>query len=378
MLYFQIQLTLNKKEMSKSILFQSYNLGNRSLKNRMVMAPMTRSRSNNKLNVPTALTAQYYEQRATAGLIVTEGTFVSTKAVGFINVPGIYSEAQTEGWKLVTKAVHDKGGTIFAQLWHTGRLSHPDLHDGELPHAPSALNPFAKAYTNDGFVDTVVPKEMTIEDIKQTVLDFKNGAKNAIAAGFDGVELHAANGYLLHQFFNGYSNHRSDTYGGSIENKARILFDILDAFDGIIDYAKVGVRLNPSLHNAQGMMLDEQTIPTHEYIINRLNDYGLAYIHLTEPFTPVDDVPFAVTEVAKHFRPFYKGTLIINKSFTKETGIKVIEDGHADLVAYGVPFIANPDLVARFETDAPLNTPDQSTFYTDTEKGYIDYPALSE
>ena len=378
MLYFQIQLTLNKKEMSKSILFQSYNLGNRSLKNRMVMAPMTRSRSNNKGNVPTALTAQYYEQRATAGLIVTEGTFVSTKAVGFINVPGIYSEAQTEGWKLVTKAVHDKGGTIFAQLWHTGRLSHPDLHDGELPHAPSALNPFAKAYTNDGFVDTVVPKEMTIEDIKQTVLDFKNGAKNAIAAGFDGVELHAANGYLLHQFFNGNSNHRSDTYGGSIENKARILFDILDAFDGIIDYAKVGVRLNPSMHNTQGMMLDEQTIPTHEYIINRLNDYGLAYIHLTEPFTPVDDVPFAVTEVAKHFRPFYKGTLIINKSFTKEKGIKVIEEGHADLVAYGVPFLANPDLVARFETDAPLNTPDQSTFYTDTEKGYIDYPALSE
>lgn len=378
MLYFQIQLTLNKKEMSKSILFQSYNLGNRSLKNRMVMAPMTRSRSNNKGNVPTALTAQYYDQRATAGLIVTEGTFVSTKAVGFINVPGIYSEAQTEGWKLVTKAVHDKGGTIFAQLWHTGRLSHPDLHDGELPHAPSALNPFAKAYTNDGFVDTVVPKEMTIEDIKQTVLDFKNGAKNAIAAGFDGVELHAANGYLLHQFFNGNSNHRSDTYGGSIENKARILFDILDAFDGIIDYAKVGVRLNPSMHNTQGMMLDEQTIPTHEYIINRLNDYGLAYIHLTEPFTPVDDVPFAVTEVAKHFRPFYKGTLIINKSFTKEKGIKVIEEGHADLVAYGVPFLANPDLVARFETDAPLNTPDQSTFYTDTEKGYIDYPALSE
>lgn len=377
MLYFQVQLTLNKKEMSKSILFQSYNLGNRSLKNRMVMAPMTRSRSNNKGNVPTALTAQYYEQRATAGLIITEGTFVSTKAVGFINVPGIYSEEQTKGWKLVTKAVHDKGGTIFAQLWHTGRLSHPDLHDGELPHAPSALNPFAKAYTNDGFVDTVVPKEMTIEDIKQTVLDFKNGAKNAIAAGFDGVELHAANGYLLHQFFNGYSNHRSDAYGGSVENKARILFDILDAFDGIIDYAKVGVRLNPSLHNAQGMMLDEKTIPTHEYIINRLNDYGLAYIHLTEPFTDVSEVPFAVTEVAKHFRPFYKGTLIINKSFNKETGIKLIEDGHADLVAYGVPFIANPDLVARYETDAPLNTPDQSTFYTDTEKGYIDYPALS-
>ena len=327
--------------MSKSILFQPYTLGDIVLNNRVVMAPMTRSRSNNEGNVATALTAKYYEQRATAGLIITEGTFVSTKAVGFINVPGIYSEAQIEGWKLVTKAVHDKGGKIYAQLWHTGRLSHPDLHAGELPHAPSALNPFAKAYTNDGFVDTVVPKEMTIEDINQTVLDFTNGAKNALAAGFDGVELHAANGYLLQQFFNGYSNHRTDEYGGSIENKSRILFDILDAFKGVIDYSKVGVRLNPS-------------------------------------FTPVDDIPFAVTEVAKHFRPLYNGTLIINKSFTKETGIKVIEDGYADLVAYGVPFIANPDLVARFEADAPLNAPDQATFYTPTEKGYTDYPSMTK
>lgn len=362
--------------MSKSILFQPYTLGNVTLKNRMVMAPMTRSRSNNEGNVATTLTAQYYEQRATAGLIVSEGTFVSTKAVGFINVPGIYSAAQVKGWKLVTKAVHEKGGTIYAQLWHTGRLSHPDLHNGELPHAPSALNPHSKAYTKDGFVDTVVPKEMTIDDIKQTVLDFKNGAINALAAGFDGVELHAANGYLLQQFFNGYSNHREDEYGGSIENKSRILFDVLDALDGVIDYSKVGIRLNPTLHNAQGMMLDKETIPTHEYIVNRLNDYGLAYVHLTEPFTPVNDVPFAVTEVAKHFRPFYQGTLIINKSFTKKTGIKVLEDGYADLVAYGVPFIANPDLVARFETDAPLNKPDQSTFYTDTVKGYTDYPEL--
>lgn len=257
-------------------------------------------------------------------------------------------------------------------------MSHPDLHDGELPHAPSALNPFAQAYTKDGFQDTVVAKEMTIEDIKQTVLDFKNGAKNAIAAGFDGVELHAANGYLLQQFFNGYSNHRTDEYGGSIENKSKILFEILDSLKEVIDYSKVGVRLNPSLHNAQGMMLDEETIPTYEYIVNKLNDYGLAYVHLTEPFTNVSEVPFAVTQVAKHFRPLYKGTLIINKGFNKETGIKVLEDGDADLVAYGVPFIANPDLVARYETDAPLNTPDPTTFYTDTVKGYTDYPALND
>ena len=362
--------------MSNSILLEPFNLGSIVLKNRMVMAPMTRSRSVNSEHAATELTARYYAQRATAGLIITEGTFVSEKAVGFINVPAIYNEAQTEGWKLVTEAVHNKGGKIFAQLWHTGRLSHPDLHNGELPHAPSALNPFAKAYTNDGFVDTVVPKEMTIEDINQTILDFKNAAANAVKANFDGIELHAANGYLFHQFFNGYSNQRKDEYGGTIENRARILFETLDALNGVIDYSKVGVRLNPSLHIAQGMMLDELTIPTHEYIITRLNDYGLAYIHLTEPYAPVNDVPFAVAEVAKHFRPFYKGTLIINKSFTKATGEKVIEDGFADLVAYGVPFLANPDLVKRFKIDALLNTPDQTTFYTATEKGYIDYPEL--
>lgn len=217
---------------------------------------------------------------------------------------------------------------------------------------------------------------MTAEEIKETIADFVNAAKNAMLAGFDGVELHAANGYLFQQFFNGWSNHRKDEYGGSIENKSRILFETLDALKAVIDLAKVGVRLNPTMHNAQGMMLDDQTIPTHEYIVNRLNDYGLAYLHLTEPFTPVADVPFAVTEVARHFRPFYKGTLMINKSFTKETGNKIIEDGYADLVAYGVPFLANPDLVARFKKNAPLNKPDQATFYTSTEKGYIDYPEM--
>ena len=363
--------------MENQVLQSPYNMAGLQLKNRMVMAPMTRSRSNNEGNLPTALTAEYYEQRATAGLIITEGTFVSTKAVGFINVPGIYSAAQTEGWKLVTTAVHNKGGKIFAQLWHTGRLSHPDLHNGALPLAPSAINPHAKAFTNKGFVDTVVPKEMTIEDIKETIADFANGAANAVKANFDGVELHAANGYLLHQFFNGVSNHRTDAYGGTIENRARILFETLDALKGIIAYSKVGIRFNPSMHNAQGMMVDELTIPTYEYIINRLNDYGLAYIHLTEPFTPVADVPFAVAEIAKHFRPLYKGTLIINKSFNKETGTQVIEDNFADLVAYGVPFIANPDLVKRYEIDAPLNKPDQATFYATGANGYIDYPALT-
>lgn len=362
--------------MSNSTLLRPFQFNTSSFNNRMAMAPMTRSRAGNDGNLATDQMAIYYADRADAGLLITEGTVVSKKAVGFINVPGIYSKEQTESWKQVTQAVHDKGGKIFVQLWHTGRLSHPDLHNGELPHAPSAINPEAKAYVATGFVDTVTPKEMTVEEIKETILDFKNSTENAVEAGFDGVELHAANGYLFHQFFNGASNTRTDEYGGSIENKARILFETLDALKDVIDYSRVGVRLNPSMHGVQGMTLDQDTIPTHEYIVNRLNDYGLAYVHFTEPFTDVSEVPYAVTEIAKHFRPIYKGLLMINKGFTKESGNQVIEDGYADMVAYGVPFIANPDLVQRFEEDAPLNAADQSTFYTFTAKGYNDYPKM--
>ncbi|MDB5121231.1 MAG: NADH:flavin oxidoreductase [Sphingobacteriales bacterium] len=364
--------------MENQFLLQSYQLGDLKLNNRMVMAPMTRSRSNNPGNVATELTAKYYEQRASAGLIISEGTYVSKEAVGFINVPGIYSEEQIEGWKLVTDAVHNKDGKIFAQLWHVGRLSHPDLHEGELPVAPSALNPFDKAYTQDGFVDTVIPREMTVEDIKRTIQDFKNAAANAVKSGFDGVEIHGANGYLFHQFFNLYSNHRTDEYGGSIENRAKILFETLDALKEVISLSRVGVRLNPSLHGIQGMMMDEEAIAVHEYIVKKLSDYGLAYLHLTEPFTPVDEVPFAVKNVAEHFRPLYNGTIIINKGFTRETGNQVLENGYADLVAYGVPFLANPDLVERFAKNAPLNTPHRETFYAIGSKGYIDYPTLGE
>lgn len=362
--------------MGNSTLLRPFKFKKTNFNNRMAMAPMTRSRAGNEGNLATEQMAIYYADRADAGLLITEGTVVSEKAVGFINVPGIYSKEQTESWKQVTQAVHDKGGKIFVQLWHTGRLSHPDLHNGELPHAPSAINPEAKAYVESGFVDTVTPKEMTVQEIKDTILDFKNSTANAVEAGFDGVELHAANGYLFHQFFNGTSNTRTDEYGGSIENKARILFETLDALKDVIDYSKVGVRLNPSMHGVQGMTVDKDTIPTHEYIVNRLNDYGLAYVHFTEPFTDVSEVPHAVTEIAKHFRPIYDGLLIINKGFTKDSGNQVIEDGYADMVAFGVPFIANPDLVARFEKDAPLNTADQSTFYTFTAKGYNDYPKM--
>lgn len=361
--------------MISQILLDPVKLKGSQLKNRVVMAPMTRGRSDNPGNTATELTARYYRQRATAGLIITEGTYISKDATGYINVPGIYTKAQVEGWKLVTDAVHGVGGKIFAQLWHTGRLSHPDFHNGKLPLAPSAINPNEKSFTAAGFKDTVTPRAMSLKDIEKKVDDFKNAAINAMEAGFDGVELHAANGYLLHQFFNLYSNSRQDAYGGSVENRARILFDILDTIKTAIDIDRVGVRLNPSLHGIQGMMLDEGSIEVHDYIVNKLNAYDLAYLHLTEPFTDVSGIPLAIQNVARHYRPQYHGTIIINSGFTREAAEKVLSQGDADLVAFGVPFISNPDLVERFKTDAPLNPPDKSTFYTPGEKGYTDYPA---
>lgn len=364
--------------MEKDLLFKSYTLGGIELSNRMVMAPMTRSRADNEAKAATEMIATYYAQRASAGLLITEGTFVNPMGVGYINVPSIYTEEQVEGWKLVTAAVHAKGGKIFSQLWHVGAISHPHLLNGNLPLAPSAVNPRTQAYTGAGFEDTVTPKAMTIDEIKGTIQDFKKAALNAIEAGFDGIELHAANGYLFHQFFSQHSNLRTDEYGGSIENRARFLFETLDAIKEVVPTEKIGVRLNPTLHQVLGAVMDEASIPTFEYIVQRLNDYNLAYVHLTEPFAPIDHLPFAIQEVAKHFRPLYDGTLIINKSFDKASAIKVLEEGHADLVSFGVPFIANPDLVERYKKDAPLNEADASTFYTPGAKGYIDYPTLEE
>ncbi|OIQ23834.1 alkene reductase [Lacinutrix sp. MedPE-SW] len=360
--------------MSKQHLLTPYKK-NITLNNRVVMAPMTRSRADNDAKAPTNdLHGLYYEQRASAGLIITEGSQVSKQAVGYINTPGIHTEAQVEGWKKVTKRVHDKGGKIFIQLWHVGRMSHPDFHDGDLPVSASAINPNAKSFTPDGFKDTVTPKTMTIEEIKQTVKDFQDAAVNAVKAGFDGVEIHSSNGYLFQQFFNGCSNERTDEYGGSIENRARFFFEVLDAIKEVIPQEKIGARFNPSLHGMSGITVDEETIPTFEYIIKKLNDYNLAYIHLSEPFTDVSDVPFAVTEIAKHFRPLYNGTLIINTDFDQDKGNEVLEAGNADLVAYGKPFISNPDLVERFENNIELADWDKDTFYTTGPEGYTDYP----
>ena len=360
-------------------LLTSYKMGDLLLKNRLVIAPMTRSRANNKENAPTKLHEKYYKQRASAGLIISEGSQISKRAVGYVNTPGIYSEAQVKGWKAVTDAVHKEGGKIFIQIWHVGRVSHPDFHNGELPLAPSALNPNSKSFTPNGFKDTVTPKEMTLEDIKTTIEDFKQAAINTKKAGFDGLEIHSSNGYLFHQFFNNSSNKRTDNYGGSIENRARFFFEVLDEISQVFPQNRVGVRFNPSMHNSHGIDIDKETIPLFEYVIKKLNDYNLAYVHLSEPFTDVSKVKYAVKNIAKHFRPLYNGTLIINSNFDQEKGNKIINDNLADLVAYGKLFISNPDLAERFEKDAPLADWDVATFYSDTgEKGLTDYPKYQD
>ncbi|MEC5156245.1 N-ethylmaleimide reductase [Chryseobacterium sp. MP_3.2] len=301
---------------------------------------------------------------------------MSKDSVGYINVPGIYTQKQTESWKNVTTAVHVNGGKIFAQLWHVGRVSHPDFHDGKLPLAPSAVNPDTQSYTYNGFKDTVTPQQMTVEDIKQTVKDFVNAAENAMKAGFDGIEIHGANGYLFQQFFALCSNKRNDKYGGSIENRGRFLFEVLNAVGEKVPFSKIGLRLSPDCDGLFGMKKDDETTEMFEYLVNKLNDYDLSYLHFSG-FAGKDDDPLkTVLETAEHYRKIYNGTFMINGGFTKETANKALEHDLADLISFGVPFIGNPDLVQRFAVDAPLNEADQDTFYTPGAKGYTDYHTL--
>ncbi len=359
-------------------LFDSIKIGDIQLRNRIVMAPLTRSRANNPEHKPTELIAEYYRQRASMGLIISEGSQVSPMGVGYVNTPGIYSRTQVEGWKLVTDAVHSEGGKIFIQLWHVGRLTHPYFLGGELPIAPSAINPNHPIRTPEGEKASVTPKEMTAEDISNVISEFALGAANAMEAGFDGVEIHSSNGYLLHQFFAPCSNVRIDQYGGSIENRTRIMFELLDEMKKYIPENRIGVRLNPSSHNYHGLTIDEETLPTFDYLINKLNDYQLAYLHLSEPFTDVSDVPYAEPNIATRYRKIYKGNLMVNKGFTLESGNEIIKNGGADLVAFGVPTIANPDFVERMMIGAKLAEADKKKYYTVGSEGYTDYPFLSE
>ena len=354
-------------------LFLPYRLGDLALPNRLVMSPMTRSRALDG-NVPHPLAATYYAQRASAGLIVTEATQVSPQGVGYIRTPGIHSVAQVAGWKAVTEAVHREGGKIFAQLWHVGRVSHPDFHAGGLPVAPSALPVEGDAFTTRGRTKLVTPRALATDELPGIVAQFRAAAENAKAAGFDGVELHGANGYLLDQFLRDGANRRTDAYGGSLENRVRFPLEVVDAVTPIWGPQRVGYKLSPQFSGYS--MSDSDPVATFSFIAAELSRRGLLYVHVTEPVTG-PGAPAEAKRVTPILRQIFDGALIVNGGYDTEAGNAAIVRGDADLVAFGVPFLANPDLPARYRRRAALNTPDQATFYAGEEKGYIDYPALA-
>ena len=362
--------------MDQQPLLTPVKLGRYELKNRVVMAPMTRDRADNPELAPTALHAEYYAQRAGAGLIVTEGSQVSPQGMGYIHTPGIYSQAQIAGWKRVTDAVHAEGGRIFLQLWHVGAVSHPDFHGGALPVSASAFNPVTQAWTPAGQQkDTVAARALETHEVKAVVKDFVQGAVNAIAAGFDGVEIHGANGYLIQQFLRDSSNQRADQYGGSIPNRARFLFEVVEAVVKAVGAGKTGLRLSPT--NTYNNPADSDSKALYDYVIAKLNDYGLAYLHLRDAAGPVSGHN-QVADVTGHYRNIYRGTLITNTGYDRDKGNQAVASGRADLVAFGVPFIANPDLVERFAAGAALAKADAATFYSPGPKGYTDYAPLAE
>ncbi|BAY80753.1 NADH:flavin oxidoreductase/NADH oxidase [Calothrix parasitica NIES-267] len=357
-------------------LFSPIQLGSLNLPNRIVMAPMTRLRAVG--SIPTTLMATYYTQRVSAGLIVTECTMISPLSNGYMNCPGIYSTEQIAGWEQVTKSVHDKGGRIFLQIWHCGRVAHPSLLNGEIPVAPSAIPGVGTLHTPTGKVNLETPRALDIDEIPQIVEQFRQAAENAKKAGFDGIELHGAFGYLIDQFIQDGSNQRTDKYGGSIENRARFLLEIVEAVSSVWDNGNIGIKLSPS--NTFYGMEDSNPQATFSYIFKVLNQYKLAYIHLMEP-NEIDlknrDV---INPALPVFRPLYQGKIITNGGYDKEKGNDAIKNAGADLVSFGKPYIANPDLPERFAADAELNTPDVKTFYgrgdENLEQGYTDYPVL--
>ncbi|MGH8126865.1 MAG: alkene reductase [Gammaproteobacteria bacterium] len=355
-------------------LLTSVKLGPYTLPNRVVMAPMTRSRADNPELAPTELHAKYYAQRAGAGLIVTEASPISPQGAGYIHTPGIYSMTQIRGWREVTDAVHERGGHIFIQLWHVGRISHPDFHDGELPVAPSALNPNVQSFTPAGFKDTVTPRALTTREVRDVVQDFVRAAENAMQAGFDGIELHGANGYLIEQFLRDSSNYRDDVYGGSIAKRARFLFQIVDGVGAAIGRERVGVRLSPG--NVSNIGADSDMAALYDFVIGVLDNQPLAYLHLIDPGKATKDDTNTIDDITQRYRTVYGGTLITNGGHDRESGNAILTSGDADLVAYGRPFIANPDLARRFQLAAPLASPDLETAYRGGAHGYVDYPAL--
>lgn len=342
------------------------------LRNRIVMAPMTRGRADDATGVPSPLAPTYYRQRAGAGLIVTEGVAISPIAKGGPGIPGLHTEEQGLGWKAVTTAVHEAGGTIYAQLWHVGRLSHPSILGGETPVAPSAVRIGSGGiYTGDGMLDHVVPRELTAGEVQETVRDFARAAELAIASGFDGVEIHGANGYLIHQFLADNTNLRGDAYGGSVTGRLRFAVEIVEAVTAAVGAARVGIRISPD--NTDNELAEKDPAATYRALASAVDPLGLSYLHVSQR---------GAYEAVADLRPFWSGTLIANRAgktpSTPEDGTRLLDDGHADLIALGRFFITNPDLPARIAAGVPLAGPARQNVYGGGAEGYTDYPAADD
>lgn len=366
---------MSTNEANANPLFTPLTVGALTLPNRIVMAPLTRNRAGKGL-VPSEFAARYYGQRASAGLIITEATQISVLAQGYLDTPGIYTDQQVAAWRKVTDEVHARGGRIVVQLWHVGRVSHTSLlPEGEKPVAPSAIRADAKTFTAEGFSDVSEPRALAIDEIPGIVADFRNAAKRAMDAGFDGVEVHGANGYLIDQFLRDGSNHREDTYGGSIENRTRFLFEVVSAVAAEIGGDRTGVRLSPVTPASDAH--DSNPQPLFDRAVERLAPLGLMYFHVIEGATggPRDNIPFDYAEL----RAKAGGTpWIVNNGYNRKMAIDVVRDGDADAVAFGTKFLANPDLPRRIREDAALNDMDKDTLYGGGAKGYTDYPTLDQ
>ena len=362
---------------SQQPLFTPVRMGKLELPNRIVMAPLTRMRAADSGYAPTDLHAEYYAQRASAGLIISECTEISPDAYGWADTPGLWSAEQIRGWRGVTDAVHNKGSFMYAQLWHTGAMSHPDFFDGALPMSASDVNPEQESVTPSGRKPTVAPRPMSSDEIRQTVADFGTAAKNAIEAGFDGVQIQANFLYLIAQFLNSATNLRQDEYGGSTMNRARFLFQIVETVLEFVEPGRVGIKIGPM--NISGpFVANADTLPDMEYVIKKLNDYDLAHLLMmgaTTDFTGGPLEHLAGDGMFQHFRPLYKGHIIANVDMTQERGNRLIKTGLADSIAFGRPFIANPDLPERFLAGATLNEVSWPTVYAAGPEGYTDYPA---
>ena len=354
-------------------LFSPISIGDCELPNRIVMAPLTRNRAGPG-GVPQDLNVTYYAQRAGAGLIVTEATPISPQGVGYPNTPGIYTPEQVGGWREVTRAVHERGGHVYLQLWHVGRISHPSLQPAQaLPVAPSAVKPDGDAFTYDGLQPFVTPRALEAGEIPAIVDDYRRAALNAVEAGFDGVEIHAANGYLIDQFLRDGSNRRDDAYGGSVENRCRFLLEVTRAVTGAVGSARTGVRLSPV--NPYNSMADSDPQTLFNAVATALQPFGLAYLHVVEGAIHSEDPPPAFDFRA--LRRLFGGPYMANGGYTRDRALQALAGGDADLVSFGELFLANPDLPARFRANAALNRPDPGTYYGGGAAGYTDYPAMS-